>query len=282
MTKQRAAFKAKLIAVATALVTAVTLAPAAQAAPQNIVLFGDSMVANPFSGITDIIQGPGKVSPNAPAEGRCPRATERVAPYLAQETGMPVDDFPCNGAVAYAPESPEKLLGTQVDQAIGQRKLTANTAKVIFQIGLNDTYKGLDLFENQQRRYVDSVGAQIDRIRTIAPRVSITLMGYPQMAGPNGEFCPVHFNGFQSGPLPIVPIRNMQNAVHAWMQETARVKGVAFQSIEAETAGHDSCAPANQRWISGILDNESTPYNMTNHLTHEGSRQVAYIMARKI
>ncbi|MBC2681450.1 GDSL-type esterase/lipase family protein [Corynebacterium anserum] len=282
MTKQRASFKATLVAVATALATAVSLAPSAEAAPRNIVLFGDSMTANAYAGITEYVQGPGKVSPNVPAEGRCPRGAERIAPHLAWATGLPVDDFPCNGAVAYAPEAPEKLLSTQVDQAIGQRKLTPNTAKVVFQIGLNDTYKGLDLFETQQRRYLDAVGAQIDRVRAISPNARITLMGYPQLAGPNGEFCPVHFNGIESGALPVIPIRNMLNAVHAWMQETARVKRVSFQSLEAETAGHDTCAPADRRWVSGIVDNESTPYNMTNHLTHEGSRQVAYIMARKI
>src|SRR5699024_3378543 len=83
--------------------------PVADAAPRNVVLFGDSMWSNGTgtfpSQMAEFWQGPGKVTGNAPAEGRCKRGQGRVAASLQRQTGVKVEDYACNGAVAYAPSN---------------------------------------------------------------------------------------------------------------------------------------------------------------------------------
>ena len=103
MHSQRIGLPAKLIAALVAVFRFVALAPAAQAAPTNIVLFGDSLIANPAFNIAEVMQGPGKVTPNVATEGRCPRGAKRIASELQAQTGIKVEDFACTGAAAFAP-----------------------------------------------------------------------------------------------------------------------------------------------------------------------------------
>ncbi|WP_459612852.1 GDSL-type esterase/lipase family protein [Corynebacterium urogenitale] len=282
MTSRRFTLKAKFVAVLTALFTMAGLAPAAQAAPSNVVLIGDSIMANPYFDFADKIQGPGKVSRLAPFDGGCPKGSKRIAVSLQNQIGRPVDDFACNGAVVYSRESVEKRLSTLVDRALRSGKLTRSTTNVVLQVGINDTLKGLDLYENQKRNYVNSAKRQVARIRAAAPNAKISFAGYPAIAGEYGMSCWVHFNGVSFPPVPVFPIRNMLNAVHDWQRSAARATGASFIDIERPTWNHGTCAPRNQRWIAGLIDNDTKPYNMTAHLTHEGSDKVAGIIARAL
>ena len=97
------------VAAATATVASVVVAgPAAEAQEKNVVLLGDSLMANPTFAFAEYMQGPGKATSNAPGEWRCPRGDSRIAASLQREIGGKVEDFACTGAVAYAPVEGEK------------------------------------------------------------------------------------------------------------------------------------------------------------------------------
>lgn len=282
MNSRRFSLKAKFVAVLTALFTMAGLAPAAQAAPSNVVLIGDSIMANPYFDFVDAIQGPGKVSGLAPRDGGCPKGSKRIAVSLQNQIGRPVDDFVCNGATMYSPDSPEKRFSTLVDRALRSGKLTPSTTNVVLQVGLNDTWKGLDLYETQKAKYVNNAKREVARIRAAAPNAKISFAGYPAIAGDFGLSCWVHINGVSFPPIPVFPIRNMLNAAHDWQRSAARQTGASFIDLERPTWNHGNCAPREQRWIAGLIDNSSKPYNMTAHLTHEGNDKVAGIIARRL
>ena len=122
-------FKTRRFAVAataavTALIGGLVATPAASAQERNVVLFGDSIMANPTYVIADLMQGPGKATKNAPTPaGRCPQGQSRVGASLARISGAKVEDFACTGAVAYAPIEPNKRLSKEVDLALAGKQL---------------------------------------------------------------------------------------------------------------------------------------------------------------
>lgn len=282
MHSQRIGLPAKLVAALVAVCSFVALAPAAQAAPTNIVLFGDSLIANPAFNIAEVMQGPGKVTPNVAPEGRCPRGAKRIASELQAQTGIKVEDFACTGAAAFAPLSGEKRLVTQVNQALSQGKLNAGTRNVMVQIGINDTWKAPNLYDVQRDEYVKEVRRQMDRVRAAAPNAKITMLGYPEIIDRAGNSCWVHWNGVDQPPMVIPPLNSALAAAHDWQRQAARAVGGNWLNLEAATRGHGSCAPRDQRWVAGVIDNSSKPYNITTHLTHEGNRGVAEVLARNL
>lgn len=282
MHSQRVGMPAKLLAALVAAFSFVAIAPAAQAAPTNIVLFGDSILANPAFSVADVMQGPGKVSPNAPMEGRCPRGAKRVGAELQAQTGIQVDDFPCTGATVQRPIYGDARLANQVNQALAQRKLTPGTRNVMIQIGINDTFKAPNLYDVQLNEYVNEVRRQVARIRAAAPNAKVTMLGYPEIVDRAGNSCWVHFNGVEQPPMQILPLNNAIIAVNNWQRAAAQATGANWLNLEAATRGHGSCAPRDQRWMAGIIDNNSKPFNITTHLTHEGNRGVAAVLARNL
>lgn len=114
------------------------LAPAAQAAPGNTVLLGDSYFANTtLNQIIDAKLGN--------ARG-CIQGKFRVATELQRLTGARVDDYSCNGKELYLGREP---LEARLDQAIRDGKLNRNTRNVPIMVGANDTYRTLDPINNQ-------------------------------------------------------------------------------------------------------------------------------------
>ncbi|WP_312098287.1 GDSL-type esterase/lipase family protein [Corynebacterium dentalis] len=282
MHSQRVGLPAKLVAALVAVFSFVALAPAAQAAPTNIVLFGDSLLANPAFNVAEAMQGPGKVSRNAPTEGRCPRGEKRVAAELQAQTGIQVEDFACTGATVQRPIYGDARLENQVNQALAQRQLTPGTRNVMFQIGINDTFKAPNLYNVQLDEYVKEVRRQVARVRAAAPNAKVTMVGYPEIVDRAGNSCWVHWNGVEQPPLAIAPLNNAIVAAHNWQRAAANAVGANWLNLEAATRGHGSCAPRDQRWISGVIDNNSKPFNITTHLTHEGNRGVAAVIARNL
>lgn len=282
MNSRRSSVTAKILAAVVALFSFVSLAPAAQAAPANIVMFGDSLLANPHFPIAAQMQGPGHTTGNAPSAGRCPRGISRVGASLQRQTGIKVDDFPCTGAAMFAPLSGEKRLVTQVNQALAQGKLTPATRSVFLQLGINDTYKAPNLYQVQHDEYVKEAKRQVNRIRRAAPNAKVHFLSYPEIAGRGGNSCWIHWNNAPSPVMPLAPLRDALDSVHAWQRAAARATGSQWVNLEAATRGHGSCAPREQRWIAGVIDNSSKPYNITTHLTHEGNDGVAAVIARHI
>lgn len=282
MNSRRVGLSAKLVAAVVALFTMVALAPAAQAANTNIVLFGDSLLANPAFSVAEQMQGPGKVSPNAPAEGRCARGEKRIGAELQARTGTKVEDFACAGAAGFAPLAGTNRLETQVSQALAQGVLSPATRNVMIQIGINDTWKAPNLYQVQRDEYIKEVRRQMDRVRKVAPNAKLTMLGYPDIVGDAGMSCWVHWNGVDAPPMPIVPVRAALDAAQDWQRGAAQAIGGNWVNLEAETKGHGTCAPRDQRWMVGVIDNSSKPFNITTHLTHEGNAGVAAVIARHL
>ena len=272
-----------LSALATAITTAIAMLAiptAATAAPGNVVLFGDSMLANPPYLLADKMQGPGKVSGTIHKRGRCPKGEKNVGASLKRETGRQVEDFSCTGAAAFGPLANGNNLNSQVNNALRERALNGATSYVAIQIGINDTYKGAGIPSQQRGAYMFAVGNEIKRIRKAAPNAKITLLGYPSVVDGHGTGCWFQVKGAPMMPMTLPVLRHAFDAVHDWQRSTAHANGVSWLNLEAATRGHDSCAPDSKRYIAGFYDNRSKPYNITTHLTHEGNDAVARIIAR--
>lgn len=280
-------FKPRRFAVAAATAVAALIgslgaAPIASAQTKNVVLFGDSIFANPTYVVADMIQGPGKATKNAPGKGRCPHGESRVGASLESVSGAHVEDFACTGAVAYAPIEKDKRLSKQVDLALQQKQLTAGTTNVFLQIGMNDSWKAPGIYSVQTENFVNEMKAQVGRIRAAAPNAKIAFVGYPSILGANNTACPLQVNNLPGPPVSTMTVRNSLNAAHDWQRQSAAATGAGWIDLEKDTAGHDMCAAKQQRWIAGIIDNSSNPYNITTHLTHEGNDGVAAILAKHL
>ncbi|KAB1501345.1 hypothetical protein F7230_09800 [Corynebacterium sp. 320] len=276
---RRSKIAALAIAAVSALTGAVVAAPGASAASNNIVLFGDSIMANSHHPIADHMQGPGRAPGNAPADGRCARGASRVGLSLQRVTGIRVDDYPCNGAVAHTPVGGANNTNNQISHAIAEGTLTPSTRTVFIQAGFNDAWKAPGVFEWQQQAYVDAMRGQIGRIRAAAPHAKIAFIGYPSIVGPNGETCLIHIPELPNPVAPLGFTRMPFDAANAWEQKAARELGVGFIDLQGPTMGHDMCAPTERRWFAGFWDNLSDPYNLTAHLTVPGNDAVARILA---
>ncbi|WP_315535513.1 GDSL-type esterase/lipase family protein [Corynebacterium matruchotii] len=281
-------FKTRRFAVAataavTALMGGLVATPAASAQERNVVLFGDSIMANPTYVIADLIQGPGKATKNAPTPaGRCPQGQSRVGASLARISGAKVEDFACTGAVAYAPIEPNKRLSKEVDLALAGKQLNAGTTNVFLQIGMNDSWKAPGIYSVQTENFVNEMKTQVGRIKAAAPNAKIAFVGYPSILGANNTACPVQLNNMPAPPISTISVRNSLNAAHDWQRQSAAATGTGWIDLEKDTAGHDMCAAKDQRWIAGIIDNSSDPYNITTHLTHKGNDGVAEILAKHL
>lgn len=271
------------VAAATATVASVVVAgPAAEAQEKNVVLLGDSLMANPTFAFAEYMQGPGKATGNAPGEWRCPRGDSRIAASLQREIGGKVEDFACTGAVAYAPVEGEKRLSRQVDSAINQGQLNGATTNVLIQIGMNDTWKAPGFYHVQSENFVNEMKTQVGRVRAAAPNAKVTFLSYPSLVGKQGETCPVHINNAPPLIIPVGAVRAAVDSAHDWQRQSAAATGSNWVNLEQETLGHDMCAAKDQRWVAGILDNSSEPYNITTHLTHRGNDEVAKVIARHL
>lgn len=286
MLKKMSKMLAGLAAVVMAGSAVTATVPVAGAAPRNVVLFGDSIFANSTgsfpSQMAEFWQGPGKVTGNAPAEGRCKRGQARVAASLQRQTGVKVEDFACNGAVAYAPANGDNNLKRQIDQAIGQGKLNRSTRAVFLNIGFLDNVMAPGPIDIQTRNFVAGVRPQVERIKRAAPNAKVAFVGYPHIVDRNGTGCWIQAQNLQRVPMTVPPVRMAQDATQHWQRQTAKAARVGWIDMEAATRNNGTCTPAHQRYMSGVIDNTSTPYNMTTHLTRAGNEGVARILSRHI
>lgn len=271
-----------LVAAAAAVVGitgAVASSPVAEAQQRNVVLFGDSLLANPPHGFVDFVNPGFTTGVTKTDYSSCPKGIDRVGVELERRHGAQVSDFSCSGAATFGKLNNHSPLAMQVDQALHSRRLNPQTTNVHMQVGLNDNFKGIGLYAHQKQSYRDYVGHQIDRIREAAPNARIQILGYPEMMGLDDFVCPVHMNQFDLN-FPFPPLGNSLRAVADWQKTVAADKNVEYFDLWSATRGHGQCVGKEHRWVSGVLDNQSDPYNMTFHYTHEGNRHIADIIAR--
>ena len=181
--------KLRTLLAAALLALTVVAAPTASAAQKNLVAFGDSILADPGA---DIYLSSRLTSSTANG-ANCP-SSNNFAKRTGAKVGLPVRDYSCSGAVSMS-QGPQ--ISTQIDTAIRNGALTADTQRVIFSSGFNDTYNNSNLSRDQLRaRFVRTTAPQIERIKRAAPNARIQIVGYPTI-GSGNRYCLLHF-----GPNP--------------------------------------------------------------------------------
>lgn len=268
---------------ATALAMTALAAPAhaepAAPAGGNVVTFGDSVVANPPE-----LSNLGGVRLLSADRGTCNRGEHRLATELASITGRDIDDYSCPGATASDSDF-RKHFGEQVDRAIAAGDLNAGTTHVTLLFGFNDSYRHVPPLSTGA--FGRDVGQRIEDIRAHAPNARIMVMSYPTLTDENGNACFIHANALapfgEAGELrtPMPPLVTAEDALHKAQRETAAAHGAEFVDLRAATAGHGLCAPDEQRYVSGYIDDQQEYYT-ASHLTHLGVREVAKIIAGRL
>lgn len=265
----------RLAAVCASLLVAVGLsqAPQAAAAERNLVSFGDSVLADP--------QLDAYMSSRLGSSGRnpsldCPSGNN-FAKRTAAKLGMPVADFSCSGAVSMS-QGPQ--VNAQVDDAIRRGKLTADTQRVIFASGFNDTYNNAGLSDRDLRaRWVGANAPIIHKIRAAAPNARIQIVGYPTI-GSGDRYCLLHF-GPQPADATALPMVQRYENVAQWMQvDLAHATGAEFVDLKPATWDRGMCANSDKRLWAGLVDFSAGPGNLPLHVNSRGHEYVANILAR--
>lgn len=271
----------RLAAVIAALVSALALIagpglPQAQAQDRNLVIFGDSIIANPT--VPDYLAGglsdgrPG--SSGNPATG-CPQGNNWGRSASAQ-LGLVPWDYSCSGTVAIS-QGPQ--FAAQVDHALWDQALTPSTARVIVSTGFNDTYNNRTLSDGDVRaRFVASMAPQINRIRAAAPNARIQIVGYPSITEGN-NVCLFHVGPNVYDRTPFPDVNYWQWQAQNMQIDLARATGVEFLDMKPSTVNNHMCAPDNQRMWAGLVDFYSGTGNLPIHVNDRGHEHVAWMIA---
>lgn len=271
----------RLAALVTALLAAVVLVagpgmPQAQAQDRNLVIFGDSIVANPTlpqyvtAGVTDGTPG----SSGNPHTG-CPQGGNWGRSASAK-LGLIPWDYSCSGTVSIS-RGPQ--FAAQVDHALGDGALTGNTQRVIVSTGFNDTYNNRNLSDAQVRaNFVGAMAPQINRIRAAAPNARIQIVGYPSVTEGN-NVCLFHVGPNVSDRTFFPDINNWQWQAQNMQIDLARATGVEFLDMKPSTAGNHMCAADHARMWAGLVDFYSGTGNLPIHVNDRGHEHVANMIA---
>lgn len=225
----------------------------------NYVAMGDSVAAAP------------RVPQPAPPPG-CQKSTNNYPSVLARRIKpASFTDVTCSGATTADITSRSQPTSSgpvppQIDA------VNAGTTLVTITIGGNDVGLASDAAHCQapsldsppcKDRFVingvDKVsaaidaqvpvwGAMIDDVRAKAPTARIVLVGYPNYIRPGGCF----------DEQPVLPqdadyFQAKMNELDDRQQQVAAEKGISFFDTRPLSAGHDMCAPPNERYVEGFL-----------------------------
>ncbi|PMC61842.1 hypothetical protein CJ204_09010 [Corynebacterium xerosis] len=255
-----------LATLAATAVAAVTLPMAAQAAPGNTVVFGDSLPANPTVGDWLTVKG-------APVPGG--RVNEMgcgtdflFSNAVGAANGKPVADYTCAGSSFHTGGIP---ISEQIKRATATRALDSGTSEVVILAGANDTYPYI-LNDRMPMPHIQEnlrVAARdaINQIKNVAPTAKVKIAGYPTVSGPNGEVCLINTGGV-GVPTPAVNLREIEDRLDYGLYQAARDAGAQFVSLKDATAGHGTCDADN--WVVGIVDDNIGTYNLFLHMTNHG------------
>lgn len=279
----------RLVAYVAAIITAALViiapmsTPSAEAQQRNMVIFGDSLVANPNT--FDYLGGglfhnlsSGNSSRGLsgdPWEG-CPQGNNwgRIA---SGHLGLVPWDYSCSGAVSMS-QGPQ--VSTQVSAALRDRALHHGTQRVVLSYGFNDTYNNDGLTRQQKvDRFVGANAPQIARIRAAAPNARIQVVGYPSITG-GDNVCLFHVgpNIYDATPFP--DINRWQWDTQEMQRALARATGVEFVDMKGPTANNHMCAPDDQRMVAGLVDFYAGPGNLPFHVNDRGHYHIGAVVAR--
>lgn len=265
-----------LATLAATAVAAITIPMAAQAAPGNTVVFGDSMPANPTVG--DWLTAQGAPIPGGRTnEMGC--GTDFVfSNAVGAGNGKPVADYTCAGSSFRTGGIP---VVEQVNRAAANGALDAGTSEVVIFAGANDVYpyilnEGMPMPQVQENLRA-AVRDTINRIKDVAPNAQIKIGGYPTVSGPNGEVCLVNVGGVGL-PTPAVNLSEIEAGLDAGLRQAAADTGTKFVDLKGLTANHGTCNADN--WVVGIIDDSIGEYNLFVHMTNHGLQVVGNHLGR--
>ncbi|MBZ8177814.1 hydrolase [Corynebacterium poyangense] len=243
----------------------------ANAAPGNLVSFGDSIMANP----TLEAEAQSRIDPNA---NPCPTDPWGFAKHAAWNMGLEPQDYSCAGATVFGGEN---RFDKEVDRAIADGALGPDTRVVLVNIGFNNTYGPLmsGVTENDIRNYVvDGASAQVERIRAAAPQAKIKIVGYSSITDDHHTCLAQMGNNIHSREffdfityiewLSDDMLRNVADRTHT-----------QFVDLKPASVGHSMCAPDGERWFGGLID-LGQHRNMPVHMTALGNERVGQIIAQ--
>ena len=276
----------RLLALVAAVVTAaaaLTLpAGVADAQTRNLVVFGDSVIANPTvpeylaGGLSSNVANgqSSRGSSGNPAEG-CPQG-DNWGRGAAQRLGMPAWDYSCSGAVSM---SPGPQFSTQVDTAIRTGGLTDATERVIISTGFNDTYNNVQMSDGQlTQAFVAAMAPQVERIKQAAPNARIQIVGYPSITA-GDHICLFHVGPNVSDRTYVPQVNQWQWQAQEMQIALANATGVEFLNLKPSTSENHMCAPDDKRMWAGLVDFYAGPGNLPFHVNDRGHAHVAHVIA---
>ena len=255
----------------------VVAAPSAGAQQRNMVIFGDSVIADPSG--PQWAAGKLGLDPRGSSSVTtwCPTSPTSWGKQAAARLGLPAWDYSCTGTVSIQ-KGPQ--FSSQVTRAVRDRGLNRNTARVIISTGFNDTYHNDGRNRAAFRRdFVAAMVPQINRIRAAAPNARIQIVGYPKVTA-GDRVCLFHIAPNASDWTRFQEVQRWENLAQ-WMQvDAARAARVEFLDLKPSTMNNNMCAPDNQRMWAGLVDFYGGPGNLPIHVNQRGHEHVANVIAR--
>ena len=247
---------------------ALLLAIPAPAHARTLVLFGDSVPADPP--LRDYLKG----KLGASGQPECPTSAHNYGALAAAELGLTVADFSCSGTTSTGVRSVfgGQDFSRQVDRAVAAGTLDDATPRVIVTTGFNDTYpRGADAPD----LFLSAMIPQIERIHDAAPHARIQIVGYPTITD-GDDICVVNTDRLVRVHAPAVA--HWERQAQQMQTELAAATGVEFVDLKESTRDRHMCAPDELRHWSAIIDDG--PTNLPFHLNAHGHRHVAEVIAR--
>lgn len=263
----------------------------------NIVIFGDSISANPV-GVNSITPKPG-VGPTDhaifghPNKLGCSTGGLNLATELRKYTNKPVTDYTCVGSAVTFPTKYADF-HEMVTNAIDSRAVNDTTSNIIISLGLVDfnlvsSLGGVDVkvigFEGVKRDWVRIMTEQVGRLKAAAPNAKISFVSYPSISAPNGATCPIRTpadgdnTGFNLDWF--ATFKSYEDRLTEVMQQSAAATGSQFYNLREDTKYNNMCAPNDIRYVAGAVET-SLPHNMKYHLTHHGVVEVSKLVAQHV
>lgn len=251
--------------------------PAADSREHNLVVLGDSVVADPS--LPDYLSSKvGRAFPQIPGSSfeHCPTSPGNFGARAAAKLGLRVADFSCTGATSFSPGQP---VSAQVDRAVASGALSPATSRVILSTGFNDTYSNSPLSDGELRaRFVASTAPLIQRVRQAAPHARIQIVGYPTITD-QGHVCLFHLLPGSSDRTPLAPVARWEWVSQDMQRDLAHATGTEFVDLKPSTVGRGMCGPDGQRHWAGLVDVTAGQANLPFHMTAEGHEHVANVIA---
>ena len=253
----------------------------ANAQERNLVIFGDSIIADTpsleyladrFGSSTSS----GSSGSGDSSVGHCATSPDNFGARAARKLNLAAWDYSCPGTTSI---SPGTKFSTQVDRALATGGLTPAAQRVVVTTGFNDTYNNDSLPAGEVRsRFVGAMAPQIERIKAAAPNARIQIVGYATIT--DGDFvCLAHIGANIHDRTFFPRVGYWEWLAQDMQRDLAHATGTEFVDLKPATADNGMCAPDDRRMWAGLIDFHGGPGNMPIHINARGHEHVAGVIA---